>query len=126
MTVVKGRRLLIAVVILAAGAGWFGVREHRCNVRGTAFARQVENLKRDAVEEMRVGVNKAKVTRFFTDHNVPFEMFETEAYGSLRTSGCAPLGCGTDRGFISVQVKFDAAGEVAEVPKVVGMYQDCL
>jgi hypothetical protein len=126
MTIVKGRRFLVAVVILIAGASWFGAREYRCYVRGVAFARQLETIKRDAAEVVTVGKNKGGVTRFFTVHNIPFKMLETEAYGSLPTPGCAPLGCGTDRGFISVQVKFDAAGTVTEAPKVVGMYQDCL
>jgi hypothetical protein len=103
-----------------------GVREYRCKKRGAAFALQVETIKRDATEELRVGTNKADVARFFTVHNIPFAMLETEAYGTLRTSGCAPLGCGTDRALIGVRVKFAATGTVTEVPKVVGMYQDCL
>ncbi len=100
--------------------------ESGCNVRGAAFARQVETIKREAAEELTIGTNKRVVSRFFTVHNIPFTMLETEAYGAVRTSGCAPFGCGTDRGFISVQVKFDAAGTVTDVPKVFGMYQDCL
>lgn len=126
MTTVKGRRLVAAVAILVVGTGWFGVREYRCKVRGAAFVRKVESIKQDAALELRIGKNKAEVARFFAIHNIPFEILETEAYGSLRTLGCAPLGCGTDRAFIGVQVKFDAAGTVTEPPKVFGMYQDCL
>jgi hypothetical protein len=122
---IKERRLLVAVILIA-GAGWFGVREYRCKVRGAAFGLQVETIKRDAAKELRVGTNKAEVARFFAARNIPFAMLETEAFGTLRMSGCAPLGCGTDRAFIGVQVKFDAAGTVTEAPKVFGMYQDCL
>jgi hypothetical protein len=127
MTIVKGRRwVAAAVVILIAGTGWFGVREYRCKVRGAAFTRQVETIKRDAALELRVGTNKAEVARFFAVHSIPFAVLETEAYGSLRMLGCAPLGCGTDRAFIGVRVEFDAAGTVTGPPKVFGMYQDCL
>jgi hypothetical protein len=125
MTVANARWPLATAIILIAAASWFGVREHRCNVRGAAFARQVETIKREAAEELTLGTNKGEVSRFFAVHSIPFAMLETEADGALRTSGCAPLGCGTDRAFISVQVKFDAAGTITEVPKVFGMCQDC-
>jgi hypothetical protein len=46
--------------------------------------------------------------------------------GTLYTSGCGPLGCGTDSALIGVRVKLDSAGAVAEKPTVVGMYTDCL
>lgn len=126
MTKLKGRRFVLGVVALIAVLGWFGLREYRCKVRNAVFARQVESLKADADREIRVGKSKAEVGRFFERHNIPFEILESEAYGSLRTLGCAPFGCGTDRGFIGVDVKLDATGRVAEAPRVFGMYQDCL
>ena len=91
-----------------------------------AFTRQVDKIKRDAAEKLKIGTNKTEVARFFPEHNIPFAMLKSEAFGSLRTSGCAPLGCGTNRAFIGVQVKLDGAGTVTEVPRVFGMYQDCL
>ena len=106
--------------------GWFGLREYRCKVRDAVLARQVESIKRDAAREMRVGASKAEVDRFFEQHKIPFEILETEAYGSLQTVGCAPFGCGTDRAFISVLVKPDPTGTVTEAPRAVGMYKDCL
>jgi hypothetical protein len=126
MTTVKGRRFVLTAVVLLVVVTWFGIREYRCKVRGAVLARQVESIKRDAAREIRVGASKAEVGGFFEQHNIPLEFLETEAYGSLRTVGCAPFGCGTDRAFISVQVKLDATGTVTEAPRVVGMYQDCL
>jgi len=64
MTTVKGRRLAAAVVILIVGTGWFGVRERRCKVRGAAFARQVETIKRDAALELRVGKTRLRSLGF--------------------------------------------------------------
>lgn len=126
MTTVKGRRFVPAVVVLLVMVTWFGIREYRCKVRGAVLARQVESIKRDAAREIRVGTSKAEVGHFFEQHNIPFDFLETEAYGSLRTVGCAPFGCSTDRAFISVHVKLDATGTVTEDPRVVGGYQDCL
>lgn len=114
---VKGRRVLFAAIVLIVGASWFGVREYRCQVRGATLSLQVETLKREAALELGVGTKKAEVARFFTARNIPFAILATEAFGTLRTSGCAPLGCGTDSAFIGVKVKLDATGTVSEAPR---------
>jgi hypothetical protein len=116
----------VAVIVVIASLGLFGLREYRCKLRGAAFSYQVESLKRDAAEELKIGTNKSGVTRFFSEHKIPFAILESEAYGSTQTSGCAPLGCGTNAAFIGVRVKLDGSGTVTEAPKVFGMYQDCL
>ena len=116
----------VAVIVVIASLGLFGLREYRRRLRGAAFSHQVESLKRDAAEELKIGRNKSDVTRFFAEHKIPFAIRESEAYGSLRTSGCAPLGCGTDAAFIGARVQLDGAGKVTEAPKVFGLYQDCL
>jgi hypothetical protein len=126
VNMMKRHRVALAAIVVIAGVGWFGLREYNCKLRGAALARQVESIKRDAAEELTIGTNKAEVARFFAQHNIPFAMLESEAYGSFRTSGCAPLGCGTDTAFIGVRVKLDGAGTVTEAPRVFGMYQDCL
>jgi hypothetical protein len=118
-------RFALAAIATIAVLSWFGLREYRCKLRGAAFARRVESIKRDAAQEIKVGANQAEVARFFAEHNIPFAMQESEAFGALRMPGCAPLSCGTDRAFIGVNVKLDGAGEVIEAPRVFGMYQDC-
>jgi hypothetical protein len=122
----KQHRVAVTVIVVIAGLSLFGLREYRCKLRGEAFARQIESLKRDAAEELKIGTNKTDLARFFAEHKFPFAILESEAYGSLRTSGCAPLGCATDAAFIGVRVKLDGGGTVTEAPKVFGMYQDCL
>lgn len=126
MNFLRRHWVALAAIVVVAGVSWFGLREYHCKLRGAAFARQVESIKRDAAEELKIGTNKTEVARFFTEHHIPFAMLESEAFGSLRTSGCAPLGCGTDAAFIGVHVKLDGAGTVTEAPRVFGMYQDCL
>jgi hypothetical protein len=126
MNMMKRHRVALAAIGVIAGVSWFGLREYHCKLRGAALARQVESIKRDAAEELKIGTNKIEVARFFAEHNISFAMLESEAFGSLRTLGCAPLGCGTDRAFIGAHVKLDGAGTVTEAPRVFGMYQDCL
>ena len=126
MNMMKHHRVAFAAVVVIAGVIWLGLREYHCKLRGVAFARQVESIERDAAVELKSGTNKTEVIRFFAKHNSPFAMLESEAFGSIRTSGCAPLGCGTDKAFIGVHVKLDGSGRVTEAPKVFGMYQDCL
>ena len=121
----KQHWIAITIVVIA-GVSWFGRREYRCKLRAAAFAGQVESITRDAAKELKVGTNQADVSRFFAEHNIPFETVGSEVFGNLETSGCAPFGCGTDKAFIGVDVKLDGSGNVSEVPRVVGMYRDCL
>lgn len=121
------RKIAIAVAIAIVGSGiWFGLKYYKCESRGAAFRRQIEVIKRDALERLKVGTAKTDVSRFFDEHGIPFDFVESEAIGTLRTSGCAPLGCGTDSAIIGIRVKLDGAGTVAQEPIVVGMYKDCL
>jgi hypothetical protein len=82
----KQHRVGVAVIVVIAGLSLFGLREYRCKLRGVVFARQVESLKRDAAEELKIGTNKSEVARFFAAHKIPFAILESEAYGSLRTT----------------------------------------
>lgn len=121
------RKIASAVAIAVVGGGtWFALKSYRCESRSAAFSRQIESIKRDAHDRLKVGTGKADVSRFFAEHRIPFDFLESEAIGTLRTSGCAPLGCGTDSAIIGVRVKLDGASAVAQEPIVVGMYTDCL
>lgn len=126
MIIVKRRRSALVVILVLVLTGWFGIREVHCKLRAAAFSGQVESIKQAAAGEIKIGSSKAEVVHFFEKHKIPFKILEDGAYGALQTEGCSPLGCGTDRAFISVQVKLDAAGTVTEAPKIFGMYQDCL
>ncbi len=126
MIEMKRHRVALATILVIAGAGWLGVREYRCKLRGAAFVQQVENIKRDAAKDLSVGTNKTDVLRFFSEHNIPFKILDSEGFGALRMEGCSPLGCGTNTAFIGVRLKVDEAGTVTETPRVFGMYQDCL
>ena len=121
------RKLAVAIVgIAVAGVAWLGIKQSRCKQRNEVFAHQVEIIKQDASEELKLGTKKADVIRFFAKHSIPFTIVGFEAYGTLETSGCAPLGCGSDRAIIGVRVKLDGTGAVAETAVVVGVYTDCV
>lgn len=118
---------IAAVIVLAAGIGWFGIKQHRCKQRNAAFSRRIKIVEQDAHKQLRIGTNKDDVARFYTEHEIPFEVVGSEAIGTLYTiGGCAPMGCGTDNALIGVRVKVDPDGTVTGEPKVVGMYTDCL
>ena len=84
-------------------------------------------MDQDAHKQLKVGTKKGEVTRFYSEHEIPFEVVRFtdtgfEAIGTLYTiGGCAPLGCGTDNA-----LKVDADGTVTGEPEVVDMYTDCL
>ena len=121
------RNIATAVVILVIACGsWFGLKKIKCRQRGAVFARRVESIRQDAHGRLKIGTKKPDISQFFLEYGIPFEILDSEAIGTLRTSGCAPLGCGTDSAIIGVRVKLNAAGTVTNEPTVVGMYTDCL
>jgi hypothetical protein len=101
-------------------------KQEACKQRGAAYEKQVENIKQDAQNQLKIGTKKADVAKFFSEHSIPFDFFEFEARGTLSTSGCAPFGCGADSALIGVSVKLSQAGVVTEEPKVVALYTDCV
>ncbi len=126
----KRRTTITSSIVVVAAVGWFAVKlcgdQIACNKRGAAFAHQVESIEHDANEKLSIGTTSGDIARFFAEHGIPLQIVESEVTGTLYTSGCGPLGCGTDSALIGVRVKLDSAGAVAEKPTVVGMYTDCL
>jgi hypothetical protein len=122
----RGRVAIVVAIIVMVGVTSFGLKAYRCSQRHAAFAKQVESIKQGAHEHLRVGTKNAEVVRFFTERSIPLIIQEEYAYGSIRTSGCAPFGCVSDSAFISVRVKLDEAGAVTEEPIVGAIYTDCL
>ena len=119
-----------AAIVVIVGVSWLGLRYFRsqsdCKKLSAAYARQIENIKEDTHERLKIGTKKADVARFFAEHNIPFTVSESEVRGTVRTFGCAPFGCGSDAALIGVSVKLDPAGAVTEEPTVIDMYTDCL
>jgi hypothetical protein len=126
----KRRVTITASIVVLAVVSWFAVKLCRdqiaCNKRSAAFSLRVESIEHDANEQLSIGTKSGEVARFFAEHGIPFQIVQSEATGTLYTSGCGPLGCGTDSALIGVRVKLDSAGAVTEKPTVVGMYTDCL
>ena len=123
---ITSRVAIAAAIVLAADISWSGIKQYRCKQRNAAFSRRLKIVEQDAHKQLRAGTKKDDVGRFYTEHKIPFEVVGSEAIGTLYTTGCAPLGCGTDNAFIGVRVTVDADGTVTGEPKVVGMYTDCL
>jgi hypothetical protein len=126
----KRRAMITSSIVIVAVASWIGVKLYRnqvaCNKRGMAFELRVESIERDADEKLSIGTTSGDVARFFAEHDIPFQIVDSEAMGTLYTSGCGPLGCGTDSALIEVRVKLDSTGTVTEKPTVLGGYTDCM
>jgi lysylphosphatidylglycerol synthetase-like protein (DUF2156 family) len=126
----KRRGTIISIIVIVTATSWIAVRQYHdqnaCNRRSAAFVQRVESIRRDADEKLSIGTTSGDVAVFFAEHGIPFQIVGSEAIGTLYTTGCGPLGCGTDSALIGVRVKLDSAGAVTEKPTVVGMYTDCL
>jgi hypothetical protein len=122
----RSRVAIVVAVIVMVGVTSFGLKVYRCSRRHASFAKQVESIKQGAHEHLGVGTKHAEVVRFFTERGMAPIIQGDYAYGSIRTTGCAPLGCVSDSAFISVRVKLDEAGAVTEEPTVGAIYTDCL
>ncbi len=126
----KRRTAIISSIVIATAVSWFALKLYQdqiaCNKRGAAYAMRVESIERDANEKLSIGTKSGDVARFFKEHDIPLQIVESEAIGTLYTVGCGPLGCGTDSALIGVRVKLDSSGAVTGKPTVVGIYTDCL
>jgi hypothetical protein len=122
----KRRATIGSSIVVVVALSWLALRLFRdqiaCNKRGAEFALRVESIKHEANKKLSIGTKSGDVARFFKEHDIPLQI----AIGTLYTSGCGPLGCGTDSALIGVRVKLDSTGAVTEKPTVVGMYTDCM
>lgn len=135
-----GKRILIAIFVLAATLlvlgyrefGWMFYRYHSaaCKAQGKAFGERIRNLRRDAANRLKVGTQKEDVIRFYQENGLPVSfgksLNEYEYEGTITTKGCAPAGCGTDNAILGLRVKADSNGTVVAEPVVGDLYIDCL
>lgn len=132
------KRILIAILALAATLlvlgyfqfGWMFYRYQSaaCKAQGKAYEERVQNLKRDAVNRLRVGTQQEDVIRFFQENGLPvsFDKLQSEYDGTISTKGCAPAGCGSDDALLGLRVKVDSNGTVVAEPVVGDLYTNCL
>jgi len=132
------KRILTAILVLTATLlvlgyrefGWMFYRYHSaaCKAQGKAYEERVQNLKRDAVNRLRVGTQKEDVIRFFQEIGLPvsFNKSLSEYEATISTKGCAPAGCGSDDALLGLRVKVDSNGTVVAEPVVGAFYTNCL
>lgn len=100
------------------------IKQDDCKQRDAAFRQRVESIEQDSHKQLTIGTKRDNIARFYAEQAIPFDIFESEAIGTLNTTGgCAPLGCGTNSALIGVRVKLDRTGSVAEEAVVVAMYK---
>jgi hypothetical protein len=121
--------VVVVAVAITAGAIWLERRHLACERRSAAFAQQVEDIRRGAAEELKIGAGRAEVTRFYEKRGIQFSVIKSEAAGTLYTPGssdCSTFFCGSDEALIGIRVKLSPQGAVAEAPQVVNLYTNCL
>jgi hypothetical protein len=97
-----------------------------CKKRGDAYSARVARLRWEAHAKLKIGTKKDAVLAFFAENSIPATFSPSEASGTIRTSGCAPSGCGSDAALLGLRVKVDEAGTVVSEPVIGAIYTDCL
>jgi hypothetical protein len=124
---------LVAALLLNAPGCLYRHQSAACRERGAGYEARVEKLRRDAHQRLTIGTKKDAVVRFFTDNSLPVTFIAPEATGipgeatgTIRITGCAPSGCGSDAAILVLQVEVDTSGTVLSEPRVSATYTDCL
>jgi hypothetical protein len=123
------------VVVIVVGLGWLEVIHYSCHRRNEALERWVGSIARDAHEQLKIGTKKADVARFYTEHDIPFEVVSWpfkdggfEALGTLYAEGGCSFsvfwGWRTADVIIRVNVKVDADGTVIGAPEVISGFEE--
>jgi Na+-translocating ferredoxin:NAD+ oxidoreductase RnfG subunit len=102
------------------------LKDGSCKKRDDALTARVDELTREADAKLKIGTRKEAVVRFFAENGMPITFSPDEASGIINTTGCSPMGCGTDAAWIRLRVTVDKRGSVTSKPNVDGMYYiDC-
>jgi hypothetical protein len=102
------------------------LKDGNCKKRGDAYEARVEALTREAHAKLKIGTKKEAVVRFFAENGIPVTFTENEASGTIYTTGCSPMGCGSDTALLGLRVSLDENGSVTSEPDIGALYTDCL
>ena len=102
-----------------------------CKQRAEAYRTRVEQLRKDASEQLKIGIRSDVVEQFFNSHGIPFQVIgygnHKEATGTIYVQGgCAPRGCGSEDALIGLRVELNLDGTVISEPVVGRQFTNCL
>jgi hypothetical protein len=102
-----------------------------CKQRAEAYQARVQQLRRDAQEQLKIGTGQDVVQQFFKVRGFPFDVVRDgdheEAIGTVYVQGgCAPVGCGSENALIGLRVELSLDGSLAREPVVGAQFTDCL
>jgi len=102
-----------------------------CKQRTEAYQARVEQLRKDAHEQLKIGTRQDVVQQFFNTHDLPFDVVRNgdhkEAIGTVYLQGgCAPLGCGSENALIGHRVELGLDGFLIAEPVIGSQFTDCL
>lgn len=117
---------ILMLLIIAGLCSCGGGSSVACKQRGAALNARVQEIRHKAHDALKIGSTRAEVTQFFKENNIPLDFDQFGASGTIATSGCSPVGCGSNDAIIGVRVPLDPSGRVKGEPYVMAMYTDCL
>ena len=102
-----------------------------CKHRGKTYETRVEQLRKDAHEQLNSGTKQDVVKQFFEAHGLPFDVFgqgdHKEAIGTVHVQGgCAPFGCGSEDALIGLRVELGLEGSLVAEPVIGSQFTNCL
>jgi hypothetical protein len=91
----------------------------------------VEQLRRDAHEQLKIGTKQDVVRQFFETHGLAFDVSShadhQEAIGTVYVQGgCAPRGCGSEDALIGLRVELGLDGSLVTEPVIGSQFTNCL
>lgn len=114
----------MTAVFVTTSATWLHSIHTDCARKNAMLGQRVDSLRREASGQLRTGVEKAVVLRFFTNRQIRVKFADGEATGAFSASGCMS-GCGYPAR-IKLSVPVDPQGTVTGQPKVNAEYTDCM
>ena len=124
--------VVIVVVVLGAvlypiGSYWYEHSSRACKERNRALGAREQTIKRQLWSEVPIGSTRSDAERFIKKLGVDPEFDEelSTIRGTIYTSGCGPVGCGSGAAIIGITVELDASQRVVK-RDVISMYTDCV
>ena len=117
---------LLVLLMIGGLSSCGGGNSAECRHRAAALNARVEEIKHKAHDTLKIGSTRDEVTRFYNENDIPLTFDRSGARGTIGTTGCSPVGCGSNDAIIGVSVPLDSSGKVNAEPYVMAMYTDCL
>jgi hypothetical protein len=127
------RLLILPALLLFLGDSDYscGRYDKGCKQRTEAYQARVEQLTKDAREQLKIGTKQEVVKQFFEAHGLPFDILRHGDHKEATVTvylkgGCAPRGCGSEDALIGLRVELSPDGSLVTEPVIGAQFTNCL